>query len=461
MRIVLTTHVFYPEQGGGVARYAETLGQTLRERGHDVGLLTAGSRQSGEQPGTRAVDDEWHGLPVRRLFFNLALAPNPLRAEWDNPWVNERVLEYVAERDAELVHFVHGGHLSMSAIPLLKERGLALIGSVLDFWNVCPLSTLRRPSGALCQGPDDLGAECVRCLSALQPPRKYPQSVPLRYAPYPALRALVQVSRTLGRDAGKWGWLNAVSHRLEAMREYVGALDVALCPSEFVASLLRQNGFATRNLRVLPLGVRPPDPPPPPRPRHSGPLRVGFLGRLEPAKGAHVLIEAVLASPHLPLEVHVYGNDADPAYAARLRALAAPDPRVSFGGEVPQPYAALRGLDVLAVPSIWYEGAPLAIRDAQALGLPVLASNLGGVAEAVRDDVDGLTFRPGDPADLARNLRRLTTEAGLLDRLAAGVRPPMSIDQHADQILEIYAESCATALHRPGSIDRTRNPIRP
>src|SRR5205823_2597201 len=114
----------------------------------------------------------------------------------------------------------------------------------------------------------------------------------------------------------------------------------------------------------------PPDPPPPPRRPHAGPLRVGFLGRLEPAKGAHVLLEAARAVPELALEVRLWGNDADPAYAAALRAAAAGDPRIAFGGAVAEPYAALRQVDLVAVPSVWYEGAPLVLGDARALGLP-------------------------------------------------------------------------------------------
>ena len=57
---------------------------------------------------------------------------------------------------------------------------------------------------------------------------------------------------------------------------------------------------------------------------------------------------------------------------------------------------ALAELDVLGVPSIWIENAPFVIREAFAAGLPVVASNLGGMAERVRHEVNGLLFRPGD-----------------------------------------------------------------
>ncbi len=97
-------------------------------------------------------------------------------------------------------------------------------------------------------------------------------------------------------------------------------------------------------------------------------------------------------------------------------------------------------LDALVVPSVWYENAPLVISEAFAAGLPVVASRLGGMAEAVRDGIDGLLFAPSDPGDLARVLRALATEPGLLDRLAAGVRAPRPLATEISDLLSLARE---------------------
>ena len=99
----------------------------------------------------------------------------------------------------------------------------------------------------------------------------------------------------------------------------------------------------------------------------------------------------------------------------------------------------LEGFDVLVVPSVWYENAPLVISEARATGIPVVASRLGGMAEMVRDGVDGLLFAPGDDRALAAALRRLATEEGLLDRLREGNRPPRWIDDEVGDLRSVYA----------------------
>jgi glycosyltransferase involved in cell wall biosynthesis len=68
----------------------------------------------------------------------------------------------------------------------------------------------------------------------------------------------------------------------------------------------------------------------------------------------------------------------------------------------------------------------------------VVASNLGGMAEAVRHGENGLLFEPGDSEDLARQLRRLTEEPRLLEELgrnAGGVRP---VEDSVDEMLSLY-----------------------
>ena len=76
--------------------------------------------------------------------------------------------------------------------------------------------------------------------------------------------------------------------------------------------------------------------------------------------------------------------------------------------------------------------------EAFAAGLPVLASRLGALTERVRDGVDGLLVPSGDVAAWREALQRLVDEPDLLVRLKANVRPPLTLDQHVDQIETVY-----------------------
>jgi glycosyltransferase involved in cell wall biosynthesis len=97
-------------------------------------------------------------------------------------------------------------------------------------------------------------------------------------------------------------------------------------------------------------------------------------------------------------------------------------------------------VDVVVVPSLWYEAYSFLVSEAFAAGLPVLASRLGALADRVRDGVDGLLLPPGDIMAWRAAMQRLLDEPDLLPRLRAGVRPPMTMEEHVDRLETLYAQ---------------------
>ena len=148
--------------------------------------------------------------------------------------------------------------------------------------------------------------------------------------------------------------------------------------------------------------------------RLPGPLRVMFMGRVIPDKGADVLLRAVAQVDGNDLEVMIVGR---PGFAAdaplsdherQLRELAAGSgAAVRFQTFVPRAElpAILRTADVFVIPSRWPDPSPLTVGEALATGLPVVASRIGGIPEAVGDA--GILVPPDDPAALADALRGL------------------------------------------------------
>jgi glycosyltransferase involved in cell wall biosynthesis len=170
-----------------------------------------------------------------------------------------------------------------------------------------------------------------------------------------------------------------------------------------------------------------------------------------------VLFEAARRMPEAPLTVRAYGDTAPfPEYTARLRRLMAGDERLELVGvyhrqEVSQ---VLRELDVIVVPSLWYENSPNAILEAFAHRTPVVASNLGGMAELVRDGENGLVFTPGDADDLARQLRRLLDDLSLLHALRSGIGPVKSVAQEMNELEEIYRLVAGHGSHQRSCLDK-------
>jgi glycosyltransferase involved in cell wall biosynthesis len=153
----------------------------------------------------------------------------------------------------------------------------------------------------------------------------------------------------------------------------------------------------------------------------------------------NVLVEALRWLPGAPLQIRIHGDPHSHAgYADELKRLSGGDPRITFHGAYrhEQVYDLLAGLDAIVVPSVCYENSPLVIQEAQAAHVPVLASRLGGMRELVTDEHDGLLFDPGNPQDLARQLRRLLEEPALLERL----RPDgASVRTEDDEMRELSA----------------------
>jgi len=166
-------------------------------------------------------------------------------------------------------------------------------------------------------------------------------------------------------------------------------------------------------------------------PTRSGSPRVVYLGQLMPWKGVDLLVEALAHAPGVRALVIGGRSERDrrrEELEGRARELGVAD-RIEWTGPLPQRAAweRLTRDDVGLVPtrgggSQEISTSPLKLYEYRACGLPVVASNLPALAEAVADDVDGLLFRDGDARSLARALLRLTGDEALRRRLSAASR---------------------------------------
>ena len=116
----------------------------------------------------------------------------------------------------------------------------------------------------------------------------------------------------------------------------------------------------------------------------------------------------------------------------------------------------MREVDWTIVPSTWWENAPVVIQEAFLHGRPIIASDIGGMAEKVRDGIDGLHFRVSNPESLAEAMSNAIREPGLWDRLHAGIRPPTTSDSAARQHVAVFERLLARkAADKPISLEKT------
>ncbi|MCE7974148.1 MAG: glycosyltransferase [Leptolyngbya sp. PLA1] len=180
-----------------------------------------------------------------------------------------------------------------------------------------------------------------------------------------------------------------------------------------------------------------------PRPASPPSLSLVFLGYHNYPKGLHMLLDSLelLTPEHLaPIHLRVHAKDVEQAMPrlerlrGRLGSLL-----VSGGYAYEQVPALVAGADLGVVPSVWWDNGPQTVMEFLACGVPVLGAALGGIPDLVEHDRNGLLFRGNDRFDLARTLAALPWQRARLDRLRAGVRAPLSLAEHASQMLDLYA----------------------
>jgi glycosyltransferase involved in cell wall biosynthesis len=284
---------------------------------------------------------------------------------------------------------------------------------------------------------------CARCLAADAPlNRALSHAVP----PDVVARGLLAVSHVpwLARQRGFRGFVGDAGARFSHLRAAFELVDIAIAPSRFLIEMFGRNGYPADRIRHSPYGM---DLSwlPALRPRNlAAPLTFGYLGQIHPLKGVDVLVRAVASLPprsDVALEIH--GDlSKQPAYSDRLRALASGRSDIRFPGPFGRDRIAevLSGLDVVVVPSRWYENTPLVIYEAFAAGKPVIATNLGGMSEVVAPGVNGMLFERGDASGLAECLRLLVADADLRERLARQVPPVRTIEAETEDLVRIYQD---------------------
>ncbi len=236
---------------------------------------------------------------------------------------------------------------------------------------------------------------------------------------------------------------------IEAFRRGLGGRSVALVARAFAAAdvvlaVSRRSAaalsaaFGREDIGVLP-NPAPPLQAVPAGARAEPPLAVFLGGFANPVKGGEVIVAALRRSPPAGLELVLAGPGELPPDGAELVAAA---PGLSWRGWL-EPAAKAELLErasIFVLPSL-SEGLPVALLEAMSAGLAILAADVGGVPDVVRDGVEALLVAPGDEAALAAGLARLAADPELRDRLGAAARAraaTLDASAIAARIDEIY-----------------------
>lgn len=375
---ILLVHCHY-RLAGGEDTVFEDERRMLEQHGHSVTVLESSNEVSGLQKAL---------LPLAALC---------------NPAAALRVGRLIRKHRIDLVH-VHNTLLRLSPAVLLaaKAAGVPVVQTLHNFRLFCPNGVLLRQ-----------GRVCEDC------PRQSPLCA-VRHACY---RNSVPLSALVAAVYGL--------HR--ALGSYRGV--TLITPTEFD----RQKLLEFNRLRPLFDGERLYVKPNPVTIADPGDVPVKnqllYAGRLEELKGLRTVLEAWKLLGDAAPRLVVAGSGPLEGWA-RDNAT----PQVEFVGRLTRAglHHAMAESRAVVAASLCYESFALVPAEAHALGVPVLASDLGNVGAAVTEGFNGLHFAPGDPAALAEAVRRL--DGAAFDRTA--IRAEAAIrcgaDQNYETLMQIY-----------------------
>lgn len=430
MKIILPVHHFPPRYSAGAELYTFRLARWLIKHGHDAEVVCIESIDQGIPGELQVVQDSYQGITVWRLAFNLIDAPERQRWNYDNPLIGAWFGGYLKRTRPDIVHFQAGYLLGIAPLEAAHHLGVASVLTLHDYWFLCPRITLLQGDGTLCTTIPENPAGCAWCI--LQEQQRY------QVADRMSGGLVASIAQgLLLRDESA-----VIAERRKRLLAALALPDAVIAPSHFLAKQFAPF-IQPERMQVSRYGLDLGSFPVQPAHTDTDALRIGYVGQIAPHKGVHLLIEAFgkLNPQRRSLELHIYGGlDAQPHYTKRIRNLGLGDTRINWHGRFEHQRIAeiLSTLDVVVVPSTWYENSPLAIMEAQAAGIPVVTSSLGGMAELVRDGLDGLHFQAANSHDLARQLQRLIDEPDLLPLLRSNIAKPRTIDNEMETLLAIY-----------------------
>ena len=423
MRILYLVHQFFPEFTSGTERVTLNLARAMQRAGHHVHVLGCVIKP-GQFPRATGcpIDGVEQGIVEGVATTMLAHARLPVRADTGfevDEQLAAQIGQWMRAERFDLVHVMHSMRMG-SALAAAGRLELPMLVTLTDFFPACLRINLVDIDGRPCEGPQQ-GRACVRkCLG-------------------PA-------------------WTeSALMQRHQHARSILAHAEACVVPSAFVGQRYRE-AFEhiefTRIAHGVDLAALARAPAPTPR-AHDAELHLGFIGSLIPAKGVHLLLQALALRPELPLRLSVAGGFYDnAAYETKVRALAAADPRVSLLGRCTANQVAtlLRQLDLLCLPSLVPETYSLVLHEAAALGVPGLVSARGAPGDAVRAAGGGAVVAEDTPQAWAQALATWVGDCTLRHQMRLAVPLPPRVEEEAFFYESLYRR----ALIKPAAAGSAR-----
>lgn len=452
MKIALFVHCFFPDHFYGTEAYTLALARRIQAMGHEVVVVSA--IFAGEAPASALITySNYENVQVISIDKNHF--PNRrVKDTYYQPKMKE-VLEGVLRKiQPDIVHVTHLINHTATLLEVLKRERIPVVATLTDFFGFCFNNRLETADSALCSGPNRPRTNCLACYLKDATEERYDRPV-LRWLCRPerarwtaqCVNLAVQVPTLKGGSIDRV--VQDLKTRPDTLADLYQNYAAMITPTRFLQEAYRSNGIRGP-MHNMWFGVDLDRTPKPPRPKGQ-PLQIGFIGQIAEHKGTDLLVEAFLSLPEGLADVRIYGPvDLNRAYIRKLKSKVAGHPVELMGTFHPSRMASiLASIDVLVVPSRWYENSPLVLLNALASHTPVIVSDVAGLTEFIEPGVNGFSFERGNASALASVLGKFASGAINATALSLSTHFPRTTQNMAEEVVAVYQSVLAEHRRTP------------
>jgi glycosyltransferase involved in cell wall biosynthesis len=432
MRVIQCTGFYYPDSTGGTEAYVASLATSLQAHGVECKVAAPLPLEVPIRSAHAGVEVFRYPVPKRWFRREVQGKEAPRQFHFFEDWLGRQ------HADVYHQHSWTTG-CGLWHLKTAKRLGLKTVLTVHMPGNLCMRGTMLYEGRATCDGKI-VPEKCASCwLQSKGVPPSVARAIAGLPQPPGALQRLPRVGSVLTART-------LASDRLKDLQAMSAAADRVVAVCQWLHDALVANGVPVKKLVLSRQGVAQARPGASRPRRPSDLIRFGFLGRWDPNKGVHILVDAFKRLPAgLPVTLDIcaaaQGRSGE-EYRDRVEHSSSGDPRIRVHPHIPHQEvgAFLSGLDAVVVPSQWLETGPLVVLEAFASRTPVIGSDLGGIRELVSHGKDGLLLSHNDVNGWTAAMLRLATDRELLKRLQGGIGPVRSMSEVGHEMVALYSE---------------------
>lgn len=406
IKILYLIHQFFPEAYTGTENFLLNLSGQVKTNGHDVKVITHSFQPDSYFEHTYGnimyKEFQYNDIPIIAYKHINDPGPQILYQSLEDSYITEFANMIFQKEQPDIVHVAHlirmGEFLSVA-----MKMNIPYFITLTDFFFMCPKGIFMTSKNAPCSGAKQ-GDSC----------------------------------KTLCPEIDN----EFVKYRYNQAKNFLLSAKKVIAPSIFLASMFQQE-FPELDIKIINYGINPEK-----FTRNETLYTNGqrltfcYAGSHNYHKGVHVLIKAFLHPRVKKANLKIYGSGNMESYNNLLKKAAQKNSNIQLCGIYDEKDVGkiFSEVDALIVPSIWHENCPFVIYEALACGVPVIASDVGGITEIINHGRNGFTFPRGDSEGLTKVIRKLKKKPELLNVIKDNLinEKITTVQDEANEYLNLY-----------------------